>query len=337
VRLSSRKDVGDGPKDRKRPQMNEHKYQSLNKALTLFDTLQAREFISGSELAAALETDRRTVQAYVATLKKFDWPIESSRKGYRLSELGASARLNERELLFLAILLAQGTSVLPAHELKTLSSKITSLLSRRAQSQVQELNDRVSAVPTTANDIDVLVAVGRCLSDPNLQLVVDYQKTRDSPVERRNILPLKLRYQDESCYVDSWDLDKKGSRSYRLDRFVRVQMLRQDAPIPRPPKSVTETHKWDFGSDEPLTVTLHLAPRLASWLKENPEHHSQDIQATNGSTLVHYTIKRLDLFVDWFMSLRGAQAIAPPELVQMAKERAQTIAESGGTLGLEWE
>ena len=147
-----------------------------------------------------------------------------------------------------------------------------------------------------------------------------------------------FRYQDGSCYVDSLDLDKNGARSYRLDRFVKTSLLRQEHPISRvPTDEVLETHKWDFGDGELTNVKIKVRAPLAAWLEEKPVHSTQSIVRDGDNFLVSFQIRKLELFVDWVMSLRGAQAIEPPELVSRVKLRAQTILEQSGTLNVHWE
>ncbi len=91
-------------------------YQSLRKALSLFDLLIGDEFQSKAKLAETLEIAPRTVKGYIDVFEEFAWPIERSRKGFKLSESGAATRFTGDDLLLLAILLAHGASTLPSKE-----------------------------------------------------------------------------------------------------------------------------------------------------------------------------------------------------------------------------
>src|ERR1700742_3680402 len=71
-------------------------YDPVMRALTVLEILQARDFVSGTELAERLEVDLRTVQRYIVRLKDLKIPVESSRgvggayrlkPGYRLPPL----------------------------------------------------------------------------------------------------------------------------------------------------------------------------------------------------------------------------------------------------------
>jgi predicted DNA-binding transcriptional regulator YafY len=71
-------------------------YDPIMRVLTVLEVLQARDHVTGAELAERLEVDLRTVQRYIVRLKDLKIPVESSRgvggayrlrPGYRLPPL----------------------------------------------------------------------------------------------------------------------------------------------------------------------------------------------------------------------------------------------------------
>jgi len=71
-------------------------YDPIMRVLTVLEILQARDHVSGAELAERLEVDLRTVQRYIVRLKDLHIPIDSSpgvggayrlRPGFRLPPL----------------------------------------------------------------------------------------------------------------------------------------------------------------------------------------------------------------------------------------------------------
>src|ERR1700760_4351637 len=54
-------------------------YDPIMRVLTVLEILQAREHVSGSELAERLEVSPRTVQRYIARLQDLCIPVESMR------------------------------------------------------------------------------------------------------------------------------------------------------------------------------------------------------------------------------------------------------------------
>jgi predicted DNA-binding transcriptional regulator YafY len=62
-------------------------YYPTTRVLTILELLQARPGLSGAELAARLEVDRRTVRRYITMLQEMGIPIEATRGpqgGYRI-------------------------------------------------------------------------------------------------------------------------------------------------------------------------------------------------------------------------------------------------------------
>jgi len=54
-------------------------YDPIMRVLTVLEILQAREHVSGAELAQRLEVNLRTVQRYIARLQDLCIPVESTR------------------------------------------------------------------------------------------------------------------------------------------------------------------------------------------------------------------------------------------------------------------
>lgn len=54
-------------------------YDPIMRVLTVLEILQARDHVSGGELAARLEVNLRTVQRYIARLQDLSVPVESVR------------------------------------------------------------------------------------------------------------------------------------------------------------------------------------------------------------------------------------------------------------------
>src|ERR687894_1534136 len=62
-------------------------YHPTTRVLTILELLQAHAEMSGAEIAARLEVDRRTVRRYILMLQDLGIPIETTRGphgGYRL-------------------------------------------------------------------------------------------------------------------------------------------------------------------------------------------------------------------------------------------------------------
>ena len=77
-------------------------YDPIMRVLMVLEILQARDHVTGAELAERLEVDLRTVQRYIVRLKDLSIPIDSSRGvggAYRLRPDRKSTRLNSSHVV----------------------------------------------------------------------------------------------------------------------------------------------------------------------------------------------------------------------------------------------
>ena len=65
-----------------------------------------------------------------------------------------------------------------------------------------------------------LAAIGRALSR-GLALTFSYQKPQADPEERR-VACLGLRCEDNTWFLDAYDLDRRGERTFRVDRMTQA-------------------------------------------------------------------------------------------------------------------
>lgn len=314
---------------------------SLEKGLAFFDLLTPDSWQSSESLGRHLGVKSRAVKKYASLLMAYGWPILGDKgkgRGYKLSESGVdNLRFTSRDLFSLAILLAHGSSTLPAYEANKLKSKLKSLLPDPARVHVSTLEELVTVQGFAPKEWDLVEMVGTCLYDRCCSLVVDYRKDPDSETERRHLLPKKIRAQGSTLYLDLFDLDKQQTRSFRFDRILRANLLRQDQPHAEPEVTEFETHKWDFGSGTPTEVRIEVTRGLGHWLRENPEHPSQCIASAGERDLVTYQVRRLELFADWLLGLRGARVVGPDSLRDLVRNRARAWLEDQGTLSVAWE
>jgi predicted DNA-binding transcriptional regulator YafY len=323
------------------PEDDDHdKISSLGKGLWFYDLLDPDRWQSSRELGQSIGVDSRTIKSYARTFMAYGWPVKGRNgkgRGYKLDSPALHGiRLSSRDLFSLAILLAQGSSSLPRVEAERLKSKLKALLPKQTSDDLTELEELVAVQGFAPKDWDLVEHVGVCLRDRHYSLFLDYQPP-NAPSSRRHALPVQIRPQKGIWYLDVFDLEKQVSRSFRFDRILGASLHRQDRPYAEPPGQDFQTHKWDFGNEEPKTVTLEVTNSLAAWLKENPEHPSQQLSNQEQRNLVTYTVRRLDLFADWTLSLRGARVEGPMELQALIHRRARDWLGPRGSMDVEWE
>lgn len=321
--------------------MDSDKAKSLDRALHLLDLLTPDRWQSSKELGAAVGVNARTIKGYTDVFKRWGWPVESRdgrAGGYRLEYLLAkNLNFSSSELIAFAIFSCQGSSVLPPAEAEKLKAKLKALLSEPARRHVDALEESVSTRAFTPSDWELVEHVEACLRDRRNTLVLDYQKPSDPQPSRREVSPLGLRFDKQVLYLDLVELSSGKTKSFRFDRIHRATRLRQDQAFEPPSNAVVEHHKWDFGEGGLIRVDLEVTASLARWLQENPEHPSQEVRSEGDRHFVSYQVKRLGLFADWVMSLRGARVVGPEELRAAIVDRAQAWLGADGTLGVPWE
>lgn len=317
------------------------KRSSLEKGLLLYDLLLPDQWQSSKSLGEQIGVDQRTVKNYARLLMAYGWPILSQNgrgRGYKLDGVTPeSLRFTPRDLFTLAILLAQGSTVLPSLEADKLKAKLRALLPEDSRSQVENLEELISAQGFAPRDWDLVEKVGTCLYDRKYSLVIEYKGRTDELPGRRQVLPLGIRSSENVLYLDLFDLDKRAHRSFRFDRIHRAVLLKQDRAYDEPPAESFEVHKWDFGSESFVDAVLEVSPGLAHWLMENPEHPSQTVREDEGRHYVAYRVRRMKLFADWVIGLRGARVVQPAKLCDLVRQRALAWLNDDGTLNLEWE
>src|SRR5215475_7045066 len=111
-------------------------YHPTTRVLTILELLQSRGSMSGGELAARLEVDRRTVRRYITMLQDLGIPIEGTRGlagGYRLRpgfKLPPLMLTDDEALAILLSLIAARRQGIPAdpHTIEGALAKIERVL-----------------------------------------------------------------------------------------------------------------------------------------------------------------------------------------------------------------
>src|SRR5256885_4423504 len=126
-------------------------YDPIMRVFMVLEILQARDHVTGAELAERLEVDLRTVQRYIVRLKDLSIPIESSRgvggayrlrPGYRLPPL----LLTNEE----AFALSLGLRSLSQMGLSTFAPATEGALAKLERVMPHSLRDRVRTADEVA-------------------------------------------------------------------------------------------------------------------------------------------------------------------------------------------
>lgn len=307
-------------------------YDPSLRVLTVLELLQARESVTGTELARKLEVSPRTVQRYITRLQDLGIPVEGRRgvggayrlkPGFRLPPLMFTVEEALALSLGLRALSHLGLSALvPAAQ--AAGAKLTRTLPHDLREGVQALEDAVQldsspwVISTDAALLSELLRVVRGA------LVVELTYTSgDDQSTLRRVNIYRVVHLDGRWYAVGWCQLRGGIRSFRLDRIVALQVLDETFEQPA-----------DFDAVAYLRQTVPLAPKphdISVWLAKPPHAlrgsvsvwHTE-ITPESGGTRLRCQRENLYSFAEFLLGLGcDFQIESPSELRTVFAELAQ--------------
>ncbi len=202
-------------------------YDPIMRVLTVLELLQARDHVTGAELAERLEVDLRTVQRYIVRLKDLKIPVESSRgvggayrlrPGYRLPPL----LLTNEEAFALSLglhsLRQVGLSAFaPATE--GALAKLGRVLPKALRESIGTVQDVIAIEPgpwVVTTSVEHLIRAASAIR-AGRRIRFDYE-AHDGAASRRQIEPYGVMHTDGRWYLIGYCLTRKALRTFRLDR-----------------------------------------------------------------------------------------------------------------------
>ncbi|WP_188972302.1 helix-turn-helix transcriptional regulator [Deinococcus aerolatus] len=299
-------------------------YDPSMRVLTVLELLQARESVTGAELARVLEVSPRTVQRYVARLQDLGIPVEGRRgvggayrlkPGFRLPPL----MFTGEEALSLALglralhLLGLGALAPAAH---AAGAKLARTLPDAVRETVEALEGAVQLDASPG-----VVSVGAALLSGLLGAVhaartveFTYTSPQASAMTRRVDVYRALHLDGRWYAVGRCHL-REALRCFRLDRMAELRVL--DASFAAPP---------DFDALAYLRSTLPTAApaaQISVWLDAAPEDLRgrvsvwfTEISAEAGGTRLRAERETLPGFAAFLLGLDCEFRVdGPPELL----------------------
>jgi len=207
-------------------------YDPIMRVLTVLEVLQARDHVTGAELAERLEVDLRTVQRYIVRLKDLKIPVESSRgvggayrlrPGYRLPPL----LLTNEEAFALSLglhsLRQVGLSAFaPATE--GALKKLERVLPEALRESIRTVEDVVAIEPgpwVVTTSVECLIRAASAIRRGR-RIRFDY-RSHDGTATRRQIEPYAVVHTDGRWYLIGYCLWRRALRTFRLDRVTSLE------------------------------------------------------------------------------------------------------------------
>ena len=208
-------------------------YDPVMRALTVLEILQARDRVTGAELAERLEVDLRTVQRYIVRLKDLAIPIESSRgvggayrlrPGFRLPPLLLTNEEAFALSLGLRALRQVGLSAFaPATE--GALKKLGRVLPDALRESIRTVEDVVAIEPgpwVVSTSVECLIRAASAIRTGR-RIRFAY-RSHSGAASRRQIEPYAVMHTDGRWYLIGHCLSRKALRTFRLDRVTDLQL-----------------------------------------------------------------------------------------------------------------
>jgi predicted DNA-binding transcriptional regulator YafY len=306
-------------------------YDPIMRVLTVLEILQARDHVSGSELAERLEVNLRTVQRYIARLQDLCVPVESVRgvggfyrlkPGFRLPPLMFTGEEAFAVVLGLRGLRHLGLSAFaPATE--GAAAKLARVLPEPLRNSIQMVEEVVALEPgpwVASTSADSLIRVSTAIRKRR-RLTFAYQ-SHAGISSQREIEPYGVVHMDGRWYMVGHCLLRQALRTFRLDRVSQPEIgeerfepaggfdikayLNQGMPF------VQSAFAIDVWVDLPASETRsHFPLHRIAMLEEN------------GGTTLQCGRDNLEPFAAMLLSL-GCRIVvrAPPELKEVFSKLA---------------
>ncbi|HJZ47297.1 MAG TPA: YafY family protein [Roseiflexaceae bacterium] len=232
-------------------------YHPTTRVLTVLEMLQARPGLSGAELAARLEVDRRTVRRYITMLQDLGIPIEATRGPYGSYRLRPGFKLpplmltdDEALAVTLSLIAARRSGIsADAAAIEGVLAKIERVLPEALRSRVQAVQEVVAfqSAPAAPQPESAIVMAISTAAQQRRRVQLRYRSHGDETERRFDSYGLVVHW--ERWYTVGWCHLRQAVRVFRLDRVISADLVTET--FTRPP---------DFDSLKHVLESLAMAP-----------------------------------------------------------------------------
>jgi predicted DNA-binding transcriptional regulator YafY len=307
-------------------------YDPIMRVLTVLEILQARDYVTGAELAERLEVDLRTVQRYMVRLKDLNIPIDSSRgvggayrlrPGFRLPPLLLTNEEAFALSLGLRALRQIGLSAFaPATE--SALEKLRRVLPDALRESIRTVEDVVAIEPgpwVVSTSVESLIRAASAIRTGR-RIRFAYQSHDGSP-SRRQIEPYALMHTDGRWYLIGHCLSRKAMRTFRLDRATDLEVgtARFRRPAGFDARSYLEARMPFIQSDYQIDVWIDMPMEEA---ERTFAPMRVAVEAQDDGTRLRCGRDRLEMFAAMLLSMgRRIVVHSPPEMRETFRQLAQ--------------
>lgn len=319
-----------------------------SRILALLELLQDRPGISGPELAERLDVSSRTVRRYIVTLQDMGIPVEPNvgraggyalQPGFRLPPLMFSA--DEALGLAMALLSTQNPSQpgLPEPVANALA-KIERVLPAELAERIETIRSEVTfpSSPEWASlsfpQPGVLATIAQARLTRQRVWFRYGRPTGDESA--REVDPYGIGNVNGRWYLHGWCHLRNATRTFRVDRIRRVDLLPQTFEMPAGLDVIRAIQESLALSWEEWKVELIVKRPMCEVMEEVPPHFAVLEELSADRTRLRASTSNLDWFASRVLSLPfEMEIVSPPELRQAARVHAERLlraSESGSEI-----
>jgi predicted DNA-binding transcriptional regulator YafY len=299
-------------------------YDPIMRVLTVLEILQARERVSGAELAERLEVNARTVQRYIARLQDLCVPVESVRgvggyyrlkPGFHLPPLMFTNEEAFAVTLGLRALRHVGLSAF-APAMEGAAAKLGRVMPEAVQENVEIVEDAIALEPgpwSVPASGESLIGIAAAIH-ARRRVCFEYQSHAGTN-SCRNIEPYGVAHLDGRWYVAGYCLLRKAVRTFRLDRISNLEHGKESFQRPS-----------NFNIQRYLQQSMPFVQSVYSidaWL-DLPVAEAQShfalwrvaVEEENGGTRIQCARERLDMFAAMLLSIGCRIVVRKPEALR---------------------
>ncbi len=210
-------------------------YHPTTRVLAVLALLQAHGRMSGSELAARLEVNIRTLRRYIIMLQDLGIPIEAQRGRNGAYVLSAGFKLppmmfTNEEALALTVGLISARRLNLADTDRAVESafaKLERVMPLELKSRVRALTETITLDPHRASSTPPSEAVLSTMSSAaqlQQRVHIHYHPNQGEDTER-DFDPYGLTYYLQKWYVVGYCHLRQDLRSFRLDRIIDIDVI----------------------------------------------------------------------------------------------------------------
>ncbi|MEU5881455.1 YafY family protein [Spirillospora sp. NPDC047279] len=316
---------------------------TTERVLALLGLLQQRHVWTGPELAGRLGVTPRTVRRDIERLRTLGYPVAASQGvggGYRLGP-GKDLPpllLDDEEAIATAVSLLAGAggAVAGAGDaaLRVLT-KLDRVLPIRLRNEVRALSGSVESFGggRPAVGPDVLMTLARACRDG---VEVAFGHPSGDEVRERRVEPYRLVASDRRWYLFSYDLDRDGWRSFRVDRMTDVtartwRFVPREAPdaaayVQENVASRVYPHRARFLVHAAAGTVRAQLPASAAVVRPREDGRCEVLSGAGSldAVILHMVLLGHDF-----------EVLDPPELGRRCRELAERLLAAGATISPE--